>query len=107
MMWEPITVPLRRMSCPFAFSGKSTCASPVTTSGYTNPSNTVVTSVMNTEIRRFFFIVIPYSGHPNSGDDHVDQLDTDERDDNSAHSIDQQVVAQQCGCAHGTVLNTP
>ena len=33
MIFDPITCPLRTMSCPLALSWKSACARPVTTSG--------------------------------------------------------------------------
>src|ERR1700737_1492987 len=80
---------------------------------------------MRTEIMRVFFMGGPlfflllnsfvfrseflnlnsaFLGHPDARDDHVNQLDANERNDDSAQAVDQQVVTQQRGGAHGAVL---
>ena len=85
----------------------------------------VVTIVMRTEITRFFFmggslyflllnsfvfrseflnLNSEFLGHPDARDDHVNQLDANERNDDSAQAVNQQVVTEQRGGAHGAVL---
>src|SRR5512135_1704399 len=94
MMRDPTTTPFRSISCPFALSGNIIWARPVTTRGYTSPNRTVVASVINTAVSRFLFISGPLR-EPDPRDQHVDQLDPDERHHDSAESVDEQVVAQQ------------
>ena len=42
---------------------------------------------------------------PDAGNQHIDQLDSDERDDYAAHAVDHQVIAQQYRSAHGPILD--
>src|SRR5450755_3359074 len=90
------------MSWPLACLGKSTCASPVTSRGYRIPNRTVVAIVMSTAVIRFFFMVFSMSvlNQLDAGDEHVNQLDADKRDHQSAKSIHQQVLSQQGFGAH-------
>ena len=46
--FEPTTLPFTFSSEPFALSAKPSCATPVTANGYTIPSNTVNTTIINT-----------------------------------------------------------
>ena len=42
---------------------------------------------------------------PGSGDEHVNELDPDERNNDSAGAVDQKIVAQQRGRAHGAICH--
>ena len=53
MIRDPTIFPFCSISWPFALSGNSTWATPVTTSGYTIPRSTVVTTVISTAAMRF------------------------------------------------------
>src|SRR6266567_4794355 len=68
------------------------------------PSRIVVAIVINIEVRRFFFIKDSLC-EPDTGDYHVDQLDTDERNNYSAHAVDPKIVTQQYRRAHRAVFN--
>src|SRR5262245_43346752 len=104
MIREPMVCPLREINWPSALSGMSR-ASAVTSKGYPPPSRTVVTSVISTAVRMFFFMMIP-SSQAHCPDDYVNKLDADERDNHSSHAVQQQVPAQQCLGAHGSVLHS-
>src|SRR5271167_1982031 len=96
MMCEPTTFPFCTISWPLALSLKNNCASPVTTNGYTIPNRTVVAIVISTEVIKFFFMAI-LSSHPYARDEHIDQLDPDERHNDAAHTIDPEIAAQEDG----------
>src|SRR5271163_3192490 len=93
------------MISPFACRGKAHCASPVTASGYKVPSSTVVASVIQIEISRFFFIIRSPLSQSDVRDNHVNQFDPDKRRDNSAQPVHQQVPPQQCLRAQRTVFH--
>src|SRR5579864_9735168 len=105
------------MSCPFALSGNSNCATPVTTSGYATPRSSVVTTVIRTAMVRFFAmfivlarlepgaLVVASLREPDRGDNHVDQLDPDKRRHDAAQPVDEEIAAQQRFGAHRAVLN--
>src|SRR5271168_3898777 len=93
------------MISPFACRGKAHCASPVTASGYTIPSISVVASVIQIEISRFFFIIRSPLSQSDVRDNHVNQFDPDKRRDNSAQPVHQQVPPQQCLRAQRTVFH--
>src|SRR5208282_1079873 len=57
------------------------------------PRSTVVASVIQIEMSRFFFMVS--SRQPDARNEHVDQLDSDKRNDDSAETVDEQVAAQK------------
>jgi len=61
MIREPMIVPSRSISWPFAFAGNIACASPVTASGYATPRRSVVTMVINTAMVRFLVIFMVYA----------------------------------------------
>src|SRR6266478_3580585 len=103
MILEPTILPFLSISCPLARSGNSTCANPVTPSGYRNPKITVVTKVNQNEMRRFFFI--SSSNHPKIRQQYVDELDSDERRNNSAYAVDQQIALQQGRRAERTIAH--
>src|ERR1700733_11949502 len=67
------------------------------------PSRTVVTIVISTEVIRFFFMTILLS-HPNTGNEHIDQLDSNEWHNNAANTVDPEIAAQQNRSSHGPVL---
>src|SRR5580704_15295151 len=104
MIREPTILPFFSISCPLARSGNSTCDSPVTTSGYSNPKITVVTKVNHSEIRRFFFIAS--SNHPKIRQQHVDEFDSEKRGNNSTHAVDQQIALQQGRGAKRTIAHS-
>src|SRR5229473_246610 len=93
MILEPTILPSRSISCPLARSRKSTCASPVTASGYRNPKITVVTNVNQNEMRRFFFI--RPSNNSEIRQQYVDEFDSDKRCNDPAYTVDQQIALQQ------------
>src|SRR5580700_12125239 len=101
MIREPTILPFFSISCPLARSGNSTCDSPVTTSGYTNPKITVVTKVNHSEMSRFFFI--GSSNHPKKRPNYVDEFDSEKRRNNSTQAVDQQVVAKKGRRTQGPV----
>src|SRR6516164_11091042 len=68
------------------------------------PSNRVVTMVIMTAMSKFFFMAL--LGQPYAGDEHVDELDTDERNHNATKAVDPQVATQQRGSSHGAVFHT-
>src|SRR5271169_7257275 len=94
------------MISPFACRGKAHCASPVTTSGYTIPSSTVVASVIQIEISKFFFIIRSPLSQSDVRDNHVNQFDPDKRRDNSAQPVHQQIPPQQCLRAQRPVFHS-
>src|ERR1035438_8634458 len=108
MIREPTTTPsFPLISWPLACLGKISCASPVTSRGYRIPNRTVVAIVMSTAVIRFFFMVFSMSvlnqsvlNQFDASDEHVNQLDADKRDHQSAKSIHQQVLPQQGFGAH-------
>src|SRR5882757_4342053 len=57
------------------------------------PNITVVTKVNQKAITRFFFI--SSSHNPKIRQQHVDKLDSEERRDDSTHSVDEQVALQE------------
>src|ERR1700732_1216258 len=103
MIREPTILPFFSISCPLARSGNSTCDSPVTTSGYSNPKITVVTKVNHSEMSRFFFI--NSSNNSKIRQQYVDEFDSEKRCNNSTHSVDQQIALQQGRCAEWTVTH--
>ena len=56
-----MTTPFRVISCPLAWSGNSTCARPVTASGYARPSRTVVTTVIRVAVTRWRIMMCLYA----------------------------------------------
>ena len=44
-------------------------------------------------------------GQPNPSDQHINQLDTQERDNDSAHTIDPEIAAEKRCCAHRAVFH--
>src|SRR5579872_916560 len=101
MISDPMRWPSRSRSCPFAWSLNRTCASAVTTSGYTTPSSTVVTTVIRNAIRRFFWIRM--SREPQRRDDDVHDLDAHKGRDDAADAVDEEIAPQQRLGAHRTV----
>src|SRR5580765_2691138 len=93
MIFDPTIFPFLWMSCPAARPGKSTCARPVTASGYRTPKMTVVTNVNQKAIRRFFFI--SPSNNPKVGEHYIDELDSEKRSDDPTHTVNQKVALQQ------------
>src|ERR1700694_996410 len=104
---EPTTLPLAVTRDPFARFDIVTCEMPVTTSGYTNPSSTVSTTVMSNPVtnwRRSITWLLRYaipgsaasapSVHSERGDDDVDELDSDERSDDAAQSVDEEIATE-------------
>src|SRR5579863_4726814 len=72
------------------------------------PSSTVVTMVIKIAVTKCFFIAISSarsSGPANAGNDHIDDLDSDKRRDDAAHTIHQQVPAQERGSPDGAILH--
>src|SRR5579862_3109604 len=69
-----------------------------------SPKSTVVASVYQIEIRRFFFICA--SRPTNVGNDQVDYLDTDERSDDAADAVYEQVPTQQRGGAERPITHS-
>src|SRR5579872_7476017 len=70
------------------------------------PSRMVVARVINTAVSKFLFITRPLY-QPYVCNQHVNQLDPEERNDDSAKAIQQQVVAQERGRAQRAVLHAP
>src|SRR5262245_11939202 len=96
MRREPTTLPFRSISCPLALSAKSACASAVTTSGHAPPRVTVVTIVMSVAQSRLREICMTASFRkPEQRDGHVDGLDADERRDDAAKAIDEQIPSEE------------
>src|SRR3974390_51940 len=52
-----------------------------------------------------FNMALPRSGEVQCADKQVDRLDTDERNDDSAYTVDQQVAPQQRGGADRTIAD--
>src|SRR6266478_1509060 len=103
MILEPTILPSLSISCPLARSRKSTCASPVTASGYRNPKIAVVTKVNQNETRRFFLI----SSLNNSQirQQYVDEFDSDKRRNDPAYTVDQQIALQQGRRTQGPIAH--
>src|SRR5262245_61148463 len=95
------------MSCPLALSGMSAWASPVTTRGYTIPSSAVVTTVISTATTKLRRISIEPSRQTKKCDDDVDDLDADERDDDSAYAVEQEVSTEKRVRTHRPVRHAP
>src|SRR5207247_1788788 len=93
MSEEPTARPLEMTMEPFARDGNAARAMPVTTSGYRTP----VTIVMTSSIRIAAGSCRLISVHPQGRDREVHQLDPDERSDDPAHAVDQEVAAQHGG----------
>src|SRR5664279_2395856 len=93
------------MRLPLALSWKATCAMPHTTSGYNPQHTTASTSVDITAPRisekRSFIGLHQIEG----GDDDVDGFNADERNDDAAEAVDQQVALQRAERANGRVLH--
>src|SRR4051812_20876644 len=69
----------------------------------------LVATVISTAVIKFFFIASPVmqgrSCKPGACDQHVDQLDSDEWNDDSPHAINREVIPKQhCSC-HRPVLH--
>src|ERR1700758_3777138 len=93
MILDPTVLPAFSINCPLARLGNNTWARPVTARGYRIPNITVVTKVNHKAITRFFFI--SSSHNPQVRQQHVDQLDSEKRRDNSAYSVNQEIALQQ------------
>src|ERR1700735_3708558 len=93
------------MRLPSAWRGKTTCATPVMTSGYTIPRRSVISArrltagrMSRTSIR----ILLSPAGRRQN---HVDDFDSGERHDDAAQPIYEQVAAQERTCAERPVLH--
>src|SRR3954466_1494303 len=96
MRAEPTTRPSRTRSEPFARPATRAVAAPVKASGKAMPVS-AVNSAMRTSAGRMWFM----SGEPQQGDDEIDELDPDERGEEAAEPVDEQVPSQQRRRAHG------
>src|SRR6516225_6241270 len=63
------------------------------------PSRIVVTMVIKTAMIKFFFISI-FLCQSHTRDQHVNELDSDERDDDAANAVYPEVTTQQSSSAH-------
>ena len=105
---EPTGLPSRMTRLPAAWPGKATWPMPVTASGYRTPQASVSAPNRTSAGRRDGFhgnSVNVDQARLSSDKHHVDQLDADERQQDAADAIDQQVAAQQRGGADGAVLH--
>src|ERR1700677_1634512 len=69
------------------------------------PNRIVVAIVISTEVIKFFFITV-LLGHPHSGDEHIDQLDSYKRHNDAANSVDPEIAAQKDCSSHRPVLHS-
>src|SRR5581483_2640565 len=102
MRLEPTTLPFRLTKEPLAWWRKAVWPTAHTASGYTTPRRTVRATVTATAVtiwRRSMSV------HPQGDEDDVDELDADERGDDAAQAVDQQVAAQDGGRPHGPELD--
>src|SRR5215468_2098172 len=79
---------------PVALSWNKTCPSPNTTSGYTPQQTTARTKVTKMDARSSeikFFIIL---NELQRGNDDIDDFDSNERNDDSAETINEQVALQ-------------
>src|SRR5882672_11344754 len=105
MSSEPTTCPVASVTrLPAARAGKIAWATPVTTSGYTSPVRTSVTTVMRSAMR-ISRIEPSFLGQTDEAEDHVDRLDADEGNDHATHAIDEERPAQEGGGAQRPVLH--
>src|SRR5262245_10730220 len=75
-------------------------------SGYTRPRRTVVTTVISTAVRRLLArFMADDSRETDRRDHHVDQLDPDERNDDAAESVNQQVATKERRRTDGAVVD--
>src|SRR5450631_1414975 len=93
------------MRLPAAWCAKTSRAAAVISSGYTTPRRTVITASRVSAGRKSRNNMGLPSGPAGCRQDHVDQLDARERHDDAAQSIDQQIAAQERGCAEGPVFD--
>src|SRR6185437_16513197 len=91
----PMTLPPTAMSEPLACRGKNNRASPVTTRGYTTPVRTHRMSVSVTAGRTCPRNSDGIASHqPERDEQHIDHLDPDERDHETARAVEEQVAPQ-------------
>src|SRR5262245_40895227 len=97
MSSEPTTTPSRSTRLPLAARRNSNLPTPVTTSGYTTPVRTVITTIIRTEVPRCFhtFSSTPFSDPAQRDQHEIDRLDADERSDQASAPVDPQVAPQQ------------
>src|SRR6478736_6187941 len=91
---EPSALPPRSMMLPLAASWNRNCAVPVTSIGYTTPQSIVIAASIEIDWRTILPMVTP-SDEAKRDEQHVDDLDAEERHGDSADPVDQQVPAQQ------------
>src|SRR5262245_51050092 len=105
----PTTRPSASTTEPSALSfSPGIWATAQTRSGYTSPSRTVSSSSARSAAQCWrMMLVIFMSGHPGEELDYqVDEFDTDERRDDAAEAVHQEVAAQQLRRAGRGVANT-
>src|SRR5436189_25213 len=104
MRLDPTTVPSMRRREPFAWEGSASCAIRVMARGKAIPRASVKTmrarnavQVWRSVPRRGAMSWVLCESRLETGDesdDEVDELDTDERRDDAAETVDEQVAAQ-------------
>src|SRR6266852_2673482 len=104
MRLDPTTFPLAETKEPSAWLRKAVWPRAHTASGKISPSSTVsatVTARAVVNCRRSMSV------HPQGGQDQVDELDADERGDDAADAVDQEVPPQDGGRPQGPELDSP
>src|SRR5512146_1629355 len=94
MSRDPTGLPSFTMRLPAACPGKRTLATAVTTRGYAIPVTTVMTMSRVTAGRSTYFMA-SFSDQVHDLEQHIDDLDTDERHQDAAEAVDEQIAAQQ------------
>src|SRR5262249_55871140 len=106
MSVEPTTSSPRTTRLPLACRGNATCATTVTTSGYTTPVITVSSARRTMAGLSCEDIGNDLRSDEAARDQHeVDRLDAYERGDDAPETVDEQVVAQEHRGAHGAVAH--
>src|ERR1700687_3866512 len=102
MMAEPTTLPSRGTRLPLAWSLNKTWAPAVTTPGYTRQHRNSSARVTTKQGRSIF---MGASGEMQHVDDHVDELDANERQNHPATAVYEQVATQDALDAHRAVFH--
>src|SRR5581483_379016 len=105
MRLDPIALPLRTIRLPPAWVGKRTWPIPVTTSGHTIPVMAIRRRKRTTAGRTIEFMSGLPSDEVREHQCEIDQLDTQEGDDDSPQSVDQKVAPQQHRRSERAVLD--
>src|SRR3984893_4737032 len=102
---EPTVLPSLTMRLPPACPGKASWAIPVTTSGNTTPVITVMIRNSTTAGRISELMSVSSSDQMRQHEAQVDQLDSDERNQNAPQAVDQQIAPQEHGSAQRPVFH--